>query len=74
MQRIDVEQAKIKLTVLIQAALDGEEIIIAQDEKSAVKLVPTVTEKPRPQFGSARGKIHLADDFDSPLEDFADYQ
>ncbi|MFN5620875.1 MAG: DUF2281 domain-containing protein [Flavobacteriales bacterium] len=24
-------------------------------------------------FGSLKGKIHLADDFDSPLEDFNEY-
>lgn len=27
----------------------------------------------RPQFGSARGQIKMSDDFDEPLEDFADY-
>ena len=27
----------------------------------------------RPQFGSARGKVKMSDDFDEPLEDFADY-
>jgi hypothetical protein len=27
----------------------------------------------RPQFGSARGQIKMSDDFDEPLDDFADY-
>jgi len=26
-----------------------------------------------PKFGSAKGKIWMADDFDAPLEDFAEY-
>jgi len=74
MQQVTIEQAKVNLKVLIKAALNGEEIVITQDEKSAVKLVPTSTAKPRPQFGSAKGKIHIADDFEAPLEDFAEYQ
>lgn len=28
---------------------------------------------PRPRFGSARGMITMSDDFDEPLEDFAEY-
>jgi len=74
MQQVNVEQAKAKLTLLIKAALNGEEIVITQDEKSAVKLVPTFAKKMRPQFGSAKGKIVIADDFEEPLEDFANYQ
>lgn len=27
----------------------------------------------KPEFGSLAGKIHMADDFDEPLEDFKDY-
>ena len=29
--------------------------------------------KPKPTFGSGRGKIALAPDFDEPLEEFEDY-
>ena len=29
--------------------------------------------KPVPQFGSAKGKIKMADDFDAPLDDFKEY-
>jgi hypothetical protein len=31
-----------------------------------------IPREPRPQFGSARGKVFLADNFDAPLEDFKD--
>lgn len=37
------------------------------------KSLPKV-EKPEPrQFGIAKGKIWMADDFDAPLDDFAEY-
>jgi len=72
MPQVNIEQAKIDLSTLIKAALDGEEIIIRQNEQSAVKLVPTSIDKPRPQFGSAKGKIEIADNFDELIEDFAE--
>jgi len=27
----------------------------------------------KPAFGNAKGKIHMADDFDDPIEGFAEY-
>ena len=69
MQQVTIEQAKINLVILVEAALQGEEVII----EKAVKLVPFQINKPRPQFGSAKGLIEIKDNFDEPIEDFADY-
>ena len=74
MQQFNIEQAKNDLSVLITAALNGEDIIIRQNEQVAVRLVPTSINKHHPKFGSAKGKIEIADDFDEPLEDFDEYQ
>lgn len=30
-------------------------------------------EKARPQFGNARGQVTMSEDFDEPLDDFAEY-
>lgn len=73
MQQVTIEQAKVNLAVLVEAALKGEEIIIEEDEK-AVKLVPFQLVKPKPQFGSAKGLIEVKDNFDDPIEEFAEYQ
>lgn len=73
MQQVTIEQAKINLAVLVEAALNGEEVVI-EEKKQAVRLVPFQIVKPRPQFGSAKGMIQISDDFDEPIEDFADYQ
>lgn len=32
-----------------------------------------ISEKVRPQFGNARGQVTMREDFDAPLEDFAEY-
>lgn len=73
MQQVTIEQAKINLSVLVEAAINGKEIIIEEDEK-AVKLVPFQTKKPRPQFGSAKGLIEIKDNFNDPIADFEKYQ
>jgi antitoxin (DNA-binding transcriptional repressor) of toxin-antitoxin stability system len=73
MQQVSLEEAKSQLPDLIDAAVGGEEIIIAKDPQHLVKLVPVLTTKPRPQFGSAKGLITMSDDFDEPLKDFEEY-
>jgi hypothetical protein len=45
-------------------------------QQLAASWQPTTQEKVaerRKGFGSWKGKIHIADDFDAPLEDFKDY-
>ena len=71
-QQFGLEEASMHLKDLINAALRGEDVVIVKDERTMVKLVP-MTPKPRRQAGSAKGMIHMADDFDAPLEDFEEY-
>ncbi len=70
MVQTNVSEAKEQLAELIEAALQGETVLITKDGQEAVQLVPIPAGKPHPTFGSAKGKIHFADDFDAPLEDF----
>lgn len=73
MYRIELEKAKAQIDSLLQSALDGEEIVITQNEQPVLKLVPISTAKSRRRSGSAKGLITMSDDFDEPLEDFAEY-
>jgi len=73
MHQVSLEEAKTQLPDLIDAAVEGKEIIIAKDPQHLVRLVPVLTTKPRPQFGSAKGLITMSDDFDEPLKDFEEY-
>jgi len=72
MSPVSIEKAKTQLPELIEAAVSGEEVVIAKDDQ-LVKLVPISLEKKRPQFGSASGSIQMSDDFDESLQDFAEY-
>ena len=73
MQIIDVEQAKTSLDDLLDAAIQGQEIILTRDAQPVAKLIALVHERPRPRFGSAKGRIQIAADFDAPVRDFEEY-
>ncbi|MBA3533929.1 MAG: DUF2281 domain-containing protein [Ardenticatenales bacterium] len=74
MQQVTLEEAKVHLGELIDAALQGEMVFIRPGEgQPMVQLVPLPIPLRRPQFGGARGLIQMTDDFDAPLDDFQDY-
>jgi antitoxin (DNA-binding transcriptional repressor) of toxin-antitoxin stability system len=67
-----------KLAELVDAALRGEEVIIATDDEDServIQLVVTTKNHPWgiPKAGSAKGWFILTDAFDEPLEDFEEY-
>jgi len=62
-----------KLWHLIDAALRGETVFIERDDKSLVQLIPLKQMFHPRKAGSAKGMVEMADDFDAPLDDFADY-
>jgi antitoxin (DNA-binding transcriptional repressor) of toxin-antitoxin stability system len=73
MQQVTVAEAKKHLIDLIDAAVAGEEILIINQGGLSVQLVPRVTKTRKRQFGSAKGLISMASDFDEPLDEFNEY-
>lgn len=73
MQNIDVNEAKQRLSELIEQVIAGDKIIITKRGQPIVKLVAIDKRKHKRHFGSARGLIKMSDDFDEPLEDFREY-
>ena len=49
--QVNVHEAKTQLSKLIEAALRGEEVIIARDGKPAVRIEPLPQEKLKFKFG-----------------------
>jgi prevent-host-death family protein len=72
MQTITLDEAQAHLVDLVEAAIRGETVVITKDGQQ-IQLVPVQPPVRRPQFGSARGQITMADDFDDPLTDFDEY-
>ena len=73
MPRYNIAQAKARFSELVNQALAGEEVVVARDNKPLLKLVPYQNSSTPRKPGSARGQIWVADDFDAPLDDFAEY-
>ncbi len=71
MTYVTIADAQTQLAALVDAALRGEQVVIKKASGETIELVPQ-TQRTR-VFGSLKGKIKMADDFDEPLEDFADY-
>ncbi len=70
---IDLSQAQARLAELVQEAARGEEVILTEGGEPVARIIPiNRAQRPR-EFGSARGLIHMAEDFDAPLEDFREY-
>jgi antitoxin (DNA-binding transcriptional repressor) of toxin-antitoxin stability system len=71
--QVSATEAASRLQELVDAAIDGEEVIIYIDDRPAIKLVPIESIEPRPKFGSEKGLVWMSDDFDEPLEEFREY-
>lgn len=75
MATVTIEEAQAKLTDLIHQLVPGEELVIIENNQPIAKLERT---EPKQQWvckaGSAKGKIHIAPDFDEPLEEFREYR
>jgi len=73
MRLINLNDASDQLDDLIHAAIGGEEIFIVTVDNQAIQLVPTAPTPRRRIFGSAKGMVKFAEDFDAPLTDFDEY-
>ena len=73
MSSIEITQAISQISELFHLALNGEEIIITENEQPLLKLV-SIQPKPQrpPLFGTDKGIISISDDFDAPLAEFED--
>jgi prevent-host-death family protein len=66
MQQVTIHAAKTNLSKLIEAALNGEEIVIAKGSKPVVRLVPV--ERPSFQIGLLKGQLGHAPSFLEPMD------
>lgn len=74
MRIVTIHQAKTNLSRLIEAAVAGEDIVIARGKTPLVRLSRVQPSTRKRSLGFAKGQVRMAPDFDAPLEDFTDYQ
>jgi prevent-host-death family protein len=71
--KVNMHDAKTRLSELVAAAEGGEEVIIARGGTPVVRLVPVTVEHPPVRLGALAGQIEIGDDFDAPLPEFEPY-
>jgi antitoxin (DNA-binding transcriptional repressor) of toxin-antitoxin stability system len=72
-----VEDDSVTLAEMVSRAIAGEDVVITEAGVPVARVTPI----PSPErtirkrtFGTERGSLlYMADDFDAPLEDFAEY-
>ncbi len=68
----NIHEAKSQLSRLIEQALSGEEVIIARAGQPVVRLVPIQVEASPRRGGQWKGRVRIAEDFDSLPAEIAD--
>ncbi|HLW66922.1 MAG TPA: DUF2281 domain-containing protein [Gemmataceae bacterium] len=70
---VTLDQAQAALKQLIGKLGPGDEIVITENDQPVARLVPSTASAQR-KLGTLKGTVlHMAPDFDSPLEDFREY-
>lgn len=72
MRSFPVHEAKARLSAVLRLVEGGEDVVITRAGKPIVRLTAIDTAAQSAQelgFGSLRGQIRLAEDFDAPMND-----
>jgi antitoxin (DNA-binding transcriptional repressor) of toxin-antitoxin stability system len=64
---VDIHDKQTSLSELVSLALEGNEVIIADEDKPLARLVPISESKQLRIPGLNRGEIWTSEDFDEPL-------
>ena len=73
MSTVTLEEAQARLPQLLDQLQAGEELTITAHGQPLAQVKKAERTTWPCHAGSARGKIHLAADFDAPLDEFKEY-
>ena len=65
---VTTAEAKNRLSELIRAAEDGEQVIVTRHGKPVVQITPVPREKRRVRLGGMKGRIKLLPGWDSAID------
>ena len=71
---VNIHEAKTQFSKLVRRAEQGEEIVVRRGREPVAQLGPVKKRGGVRGFGAMRGEIQIREDFDEPLEDFAEYE
>lgn len=73
-EEIGAFEAKTRLSELLERVQRGHVYRITRRGRPVAELRPVAVGSRRPQFGSDRGLVSMADDFDAPLPEMKRYE
>lgn len=66
-EKVNIYEAKTRLSQLVDRVAEGEEIIIARAGRPVARLIPYRQAPGKREHGRMRGRIRVSRDFDDPL-------
>lgn len=76
MASISIQEAQARLPELVHGLAPGEDLVIVENDQPVARIVPMAGERQPAvrRLGTLRGTVlHMAPDFDAPLEEFREY-
>ena len=70
---VDLTNASQQLRELVEEASRKGEVVLTREGEAVAKIIPLQKTRSPRRPGSARGMIHMAEDFDVTPDDFRDY-
>jgi antitoxin (DNA-binding transcriptional repressor) of toxin-antitoxin stability system len=70
---IELTQAPRDLAAAVDEATRSGEVVVTRSGEAVAKVIPLAAAAAARQPGSARGQIHMAEEFDATPEEFVDY-
>jgi prevent-host-death family protein len=68
-QTVNIYDAKTRLSQLVDMAASGEDVVVSRNGKPLVRITRLDSPKRRIKFGVLKGKVIIAEDFDTPMPD-----
>ena len=69
MEKVNIHDAKTRLSSLIERVEAGEEFVIARAGRPVARLAPLASRRGRRKMGALDGRFRIPDDFNAPLPD-----
>ena len=74
MTSIAIDKARAGLPELIHQLAPGAEVVITENGQPIARIISAAQTPSRRSLGTMRGTVlHMAPDFDAPLDDFKEY-
>ncbi|MCP3822683.1 type II toxin-antitoxin system Phd/YefM family antitoxin [Streptomyces sp. A3M-1-3] len=71
-RQYNVHEAKTHFSKILEVVATGEEVIISKSGEPVAKVIPLKGKVQRTDYGSLKGQVAIADDFDELPDGFAE--